>query len=141
MKYIVILLLFVSPGVSAQTIFGKWRTTDDRSGKEKSIVEIFQKGNKVYGKVVKIFPHPGEDADPICEECDASDDRYRKKIIGMEIIRDLVPVDDQHYGEGEVLDPEMGRVYRCKLWIENGDLLVRGYWGPFFRTQTWKRVN
>jgi uncharacterized protein (DUF2147 family) len=141
MKYIAVLLMFVSASVGAQSILGKWKTTDDKSGKEKSVIEIFQKSGKVFGKVVSIFPIKGEDPDPICSACDENDDRYNKKVIGMEILRDMEAVDGESYDEGEILDPELGRVYRCKLWLEDGDLMVRGYWGPFFRTQTWKRVN
>lgn len=141
MKYIAVLLMFVSTSVGAQSIFGKWQTTDEKSGKEKSVIEIFQKGGKTFGKVVQIFPAKGEDPDPICSECDESDDRYGKKVIGMEILRDMVAVDGGSYDEGEILDPEIGKVYRCKLWLEDGNLMVRGYWGPFFRTQTWKKVN
>ena len=63
----------------------------------------------------------------------------RKKIIGMEIIKDLVK-DSDEYGEGTILDPEVGKIYRCKIWVEGGSLMIRGYWGPFFRTQTWLKV-
>jgi uncharacterized protein (DUF2147 family) len=57
----------------------------------------------------------------------------------MEIIRDMKKDDDEYTG-GHILDPEVGKIYRCKLWIEEGTLKVRGYLGPFFRTQTWQRV-
>jgi uncharacterized protein (DUF2147 family) len=57
----------------------------------------------------------------------------------MEILQKMKKAGDE-YSEGNILDPENGKIYRCKLWLENGDLKVRGYWGPFFRTQTWKRV-
>ncbi|HEX5169320.1 MAG TPA: DUF2147 domain-containing protein [Cyclobacteriaceae bacterium] len=63
-----------------------------------------------------------------------------KKIIGMKILRDLIEADED-YLEGNILDPEVGKVYRCKIWLEEGDLKVRGYWGPFYRTQTWKKVS
>jgi uncharacterized protein (DUF2147 family) len=54
----------------------------------------------------------------------------------MEILRDLKKNGDE-YTDGNILDPEIGKVYRCKLWREGDTLKVRGYWGPFFRTQTW----
>jgi uncharacterized protein (DUF2147 family) len=62
------------------------------------------------------------------------------KVIGMEILQDLIKSGTEFTG-GHILDPENGKVYRCKLWIEEGVLKVRGYWGPFFRTQTWKRES
>lgn len=140
MRTLLILLLFITMTGYGQAIVGKWKTIDDASGKEKSIVEIFEKGDKVHGRIIKIFPEPGEDPDPVCDQCEENDPRFRKKIIGMEIITSMEP-ESGEYANGEILDPENGKVYRCKLWMEDGDLKVRGYWGPFYRTQTWKRTN
>lgn len=137
---LLIALTFVTILVNAQSkILGKWQSVDDKSGETRSIVEITERGTKIYGKIIKIFPKPTEDPDPVCKECSTSDDRYNKKILGMEIIRDMIKDDDEYTG-GHILDPEVGKVYRCKLWLENGTLKVRGYLGPFFRTQTWQRV-
>lgn len=137
---LLIALTFVTILVNAQgKILGKWQSVDDKSGEIRSIVEITERGTKIYGKIIKIFPKPTEDPDPVCKECSTSDDRYNKKILGMEIIRDMIKDDDEYTG-GHILDPEVGKVYRCKLWLENGTLKVRGYLGPFFRTQTWQRV-
>jgi uncharacterized protein (DUF2147 family) len=139
MKIPAILLLLLSTPVLSQSIVGKWTTIDDSSGEEKSVVEIFERGGKVFGRIVKIFVKTGEDPDPLCDKCPAEDSRYNKKIVGMEIIKDMVRSGDE-YTEGNILDPEVGKIYRCKLWIEDSELKVRGYWGPFYRTQSWKRV-
>lgn len=124
----------------AQTISGTWKTIDDKTGKQRSIVEIFERNGKVFGKIIKIFPTAGEEPDPVCEECPEDDARYKKKIIGMEIIKDMQKSGSE-YSDGNILDPEEGKVYKCKLWLEGNDLKVRGYWGPFYRTQTWTRTN
>jgi len=119
------------------SIIGRWKTVDE-SGEEKSIIEIFERNGQVYGKIVKIFT--AEDPDPVCDECPEDDPRYRKKIIGMEIIRNMQK-DTDEYSQGTILDPQEGKIYRCKLWTEGDRLKVRGYWGPFYRTQTWRRVR
>ncbi|HEY3404602.1 MAG TPA: DUF2147 domain-containing protein [Ohtaekwangia sp.] len=123
-----------------QSILGKWKTVDDNTGEEKSVIEIFERNGKIFGKILKIFPGKEDDPDPVCNECPEDDSRYKKKIIGMEIIQDMEASGDE-LTNGSILDPEEGKIYRCKLWIEGNDLKVRGYWGPFYRTQTWKRVN
>jgi uncharacterized protein (DUF2147 family) len=139
MKRILILfIVLISVSTNAQTVLGKWKTIDDETGEPKSIVEISERGGKVYGKIVKLFRKPNEDQDPVCDDCDPEDPRYKKKIIGMEIMKDLVKDDDEYSG-GEILDPNNGKVYRCKIWIEGKDLMLRGYIGPFYRTQTWIR--
>jgi len=135
-----LLLLLTLPGYSQGSLQGKWKTIDDNTGEARSIVEIFERGGKVFGKVVKIFPRPDRDPDPVCTKCSPEDARYNQKIVGMEIIRDLVRSGEEYSG-GDILDPENGKVYRSKLWLEGKELKVRGYWGPFYRTQTWHRAD
>lgn len=134
-------LILISTAASAQlSVIGKWKTIDDNTGKERSVVEIFEKGSKVQGKIIKLYREKGEDPDPVCDECDEEDDRYKKKIIGMEIIRDMLKVGAE-LAEGTIMDPDNGKVYRCKIWVEGNELKVRGYLGPFYRTQTWLPVK
>ena len=142
MRYFLLTILFINPPLPSwaqNTVTGKWKSVDDKSGDARSIVEITERGSKLYGRIVKIFPRPTEDPDPVCNDCSSEDDRYKKKILGMEIIRDMKKDDDKYTG-GHILDPEEGKVYRCKIWLEGENLKVRGYIGPFFRTQTWHRV-
>lgn len=127
-------------GYSQNTVIGKWKTIDDETSQPKSIVEITEKDGKVNGKIIKLFRGPGEDPDPVCDKCSQDDARHNKKVIGMEIIKGLSK-DNTDYSGGTILDPADGRVYRCKIWLNGNNLMVRGYWGPFFRTQTWIREN
>lgn len=127
-------------GYAQSSVLGKWVTIDDNTGEQRSVIELFEKNGKVHGKIVKIFPRPGKDPDPICNECPEDDSRYKKKIVGMEILQGMSK-DGDGYGDGSILDPESGKIYRCKIWIEDSNLMVRGYWGPFYRTQEWKRAN
>jgi len=130
-------VVFVS-NTYAQSIVGKWKTIDDETGKEKSIVEIYIKDGKAYGKIIKLFRTPDEDQDPICDLC--TDRRKDKKVLGMTIITEMVK-DDDEWDDGEILDPNNGKIYDCKLWVEDGKLQVRGYIAFFFRTQTWLKAD
>jgi len=122
--------------VSQESILGKWTTIDDHTGRERSVVEVFERDGQYFGKVVKMMPEPHEDPDPVCDLCDEDDDRYMQKVLGMEILKGLEKEEDE-FTSGEILDPEDGKVYRCKLWIEDGNLKLRGYIAFFYRTQTW----
>ena len=117
---------------------GRWRTLDDETGEEKSIVELYIQDGELYGKVVRILPRPGVPADPVCEKC--TDHRKDQKILGMVIIDGLQPKGDV-WQNGTILDPAKGKTYECKIWLEDGALKVRGYVGILFRTQTWQRVE
>lgn len=124
----------------SQSIIGKWKSIDDVSGKPRSIVEIYERSGRIYGKVLKVFPEPDEHPDPICEKCSGS--KKDQKIVGMEIITDMkFNANDQGYEGGQILDPESGSIYDCKLWISEGKLMVRGYLFWFYRTQTWLPAN
>lgn len=135
---LLVLCFGLSSAFAQQTIFGRWKTIDDNTGKPRSIVEITERSGKAYGRIVKLFREPDEEADPICDECAPADDRYNKKVIGMEFIRGLVR-DGDTWEDGTILDPENGKVYDCKLWVEDGKLMVRGYVAFFYRTQVWVR--
>lgn len=139
MKKALSLFLFISffiLSASAQRTspIGKWKTVDDNTGKVKSTVEIYEEGGKLFGKVLELFDP--EKPDPVCEECEEDDPRYMKPIVGMKLIRNMVKEDDKWEG-GDITDPENGKVYRCKIWVEEGKLQVRGYIAFLYRTQTW----
>lgn len=126
----------------ADDVLGKWNTIDDETGKKKSVVELYKDGDKLYGKIIKLFRSPDEDPDPVCDKCDKDDPRYNKKIEGMVILEGL-EWDDDEWDDGTIMDPKNGKVYSCKLWLKDGELQVRGYMGFSLigRSQTWKKVS
>lgn len=120
--------------LSAQDIAGRWVTIDDNTGKQRSVVEITVANGKATGRIVEIFDKAK--ADKTCDAC--TDDRKGKKVLGMDIIRNMVNNGDE-WEDGTIMDPDNGKIYDCKLWLEDGKLQVRGYVAFFFRTQTWIR--
>jgi uncharacterized protein (DUF2147 family) len=138
-QFVLVILLLLSCNLRLfSQITGKWTSIDDNSGQPRSVIEITERTGKFFGKVIKIYSKPGEDPDPICDKCGENDSRFNQKVIGMEIMKELVK-EGEEFTNGHILDPENGKVYRCKVWIEGKVLKVRGYWGPFFRTQTWRQ--
>ena len=134
----------LSAAAQATSPAGLWRTIDDSSKKDKSLVRIVETNGVYTGKVEKIVD-PDSPKDATCKEC--SDDRKDKPIVGMTIIRNVkASADDKGvFDGGDILDPNNGKVYRVKLkLIDNGSKLdVRGYIGtPMLgRTQTWVRAE
>lgn len=125
--------------VSAQSEAGVWKTVDDNTGKDKSHVEIYFKNGRMYGKIVKLIDKSGGE-NPLCTECKGL--RKNKPILGMEIVDGLSKRKSDWYLDKGILDPENGKWYDCKIWLENNNTLkVRGYIGVFYRTQTWYRVK
>jgi uncharacterized protein (DUF2147 family) len=116
---------------------GVWKTIDDKTGSPKALVRVFERNGELFGKI-----DAGLDGrkDRVCELC--KDERKNQPIVGMEIIRHMKKSGDEYAG-GEILDPDTGKVYRCKLRVEDAGkkLDVRGFLGFSLlgRTQTWVR--
>ena len=141
---IIAFLLFASAtSPTATSVIGEWKTIDDETGKAKSIVKLYKgTDGKLYGKILKLFKKPDEDQNPMCTECTGS--KKGKPVIGMIIVEGLEYDDGEWEGDDGILDPKNGKVYDCKIWVDEDDsdiLNVRGYIGFIYRTQTWHRVK
>jgi uncharacterized protein (DUF2147 family) len=139
---LLVLCLFASGLFSQNKFVGVWKTIDDETQKPKSLVEIYEEGGKLHGKIIKLFREPSEEQDPVCDNCDEDDPRYMEKVIGMVILQNLKKDSDTEWENGKILDPKNGKVYDCDISLEEADKLkVRGYIGFSLlgRTQYWMR--
>lgn len=138
-----LVLLMAGNSYAQMTPIGAWHSIDDKTGEAKAEIQIVEKDGVLTGRVTKSLRSDAA-AKKTCDEC--QDDRKGKEIIGMEIIRTvkLDPANELTWGNGgKILDPENGKEYTVKMMPkESGKkLVVRGYIGPFYRTQTWLRVQ
>jgi uncharacterized protein (DUF2147 family) len=121
---------------------GLWKTIDDDTKQEKSLVRIRESAGVFSGTIEKLLD-PTVKPDAVCEKC--SDERKDKPLIGLTILRNLRQnADDKAVWDGgDIVDPNNGKVYRSRLKpVEGGKKLeMRGYIGPFYRTQVWIRVE
>ena len=120
---------------------GLWRSVDDKTGESKAEIRIGESGGALQGRIEKTLRKDAK-PDAVCEEC--TDDRKGKPMAGLEIIRGGKKAEGKDVWEGgKILDPENGKEYRASFTpIDGGKKLeVRGYLGPFWRTQTWNRVQ
>jgi sterol desaturase/sphingolipid hydroxylase (fatty acid hydroxylase superfamily) len=118
---------------------GLWNTIDDTWNKVKSEVEIIEKNGELSGYIRRIFLLPHEGKDPVCIACEGK--LKNAKIVGMTILNKFKRNGDK-WEDGEILDPGNGKVYTASIWlVSNDEIRVRGFLGPFYRTQTWKRIR
>ncbi|PBI94513.1 hypothetical protein BSF41_02620 [Flavobacterium sp. ACN2] len=132
-------VFFFALTMQSQSVIGKWKTIDDETGEAKSIVEIYEKSGKIYGKVVDILRDSRKK--DVCVKCDGAE--KNKPILGMVIINGLKK-DGSEYNGGTILDPTSGKKYKCYVTLESADKLkLRGYVGISLmgRTQYWTRVK
>lgn len=135
----IISLLLLATCVSAQTVLGKWKTFDDKTGDAKSIVQITERDDKIYGKIIELLNPKMKDMK--CKDCPGND--KDKPVVGIEILKGLTK-NGNKYEDGKILDPSSGKIYKCTLQLDGKNTLkVRGYIGisAIGRTQTWQRVE
>ncbi len=144
MKKMLIAALLATAGAAyAQaTPVGLWKTIDDETKTEKSLVRISDTGGVLSGKIEKLLDPTKQDAK--CKDC--SDARKDQAINGMTIVEGVKKNADEIYWDGgTILDPNNGKTYKVRMTPKDGGktLDVRGYIGmPMLgRTQTWVRVE
>jgi uncharacterized protein (DUF2147 family) len=121
--------------LAADSPVGIWKTVDDKTGKVKSEVQLYEQSGKLFGKIIALADPTDDQGKPrTCTECKGAD--KDKPIVGLIIVKDLSLSKDRYKG-GTILDPEDGKVYKAELWMEGGKLKVRGYLSVFHKTQTW----
>ena len=123
-----------------QQIVGEWITVDDKTGEQLSVVKIFKATDGLYyGKIVELLVG---NQDEKCVACTGAD--KDKPVVGLIIIRGFQEKDGKLVSgdKGRVLDPDNGKFYYGKIWLEEGKLILRGSLdkkGIFGRSQTWIR--
>lgn len=124
-------------GVAGSPV-GLWEIYHGYFNKVSAIVEVQINSGKLSAKIVDTFLMPDEGPNAICLSC--PDSLKNQPIAGLNILSELTQKEDRWEG-GRIFDPGNGKTYRCAIWLESKDRLkVRGYLGPFYRTQVWHRM-
>ncbi|WP_218599385.1 DUF2147 domain-containing protein [Polaribacter sp. NJDZ03] len=131
-------LIITSFTMSSQTIFGKWNSKNDETGKVDSVVEIYEKDGKAFAKIIDIKNPDRKTA--VCSLCEGVN--KDKPILGLNILSGLQKDGDEWSG-GTILDPRNGKVYKSYVeLVKPNKLKVRGYIGLslFGKTTYWERA-
>ena len=129
----------VIASAQSESPIGTWKTFDDRTGRPRSIVQITEQDGALTGKVIQVLESP-DGPHPLCKPCQG--ERKDQPVEGMTILWGAKRR-GVSWGDGEILDPENGKIYRVVLTpVDGGEQLdVRGYIGVRLigRTQVWRR--
>lgn len=136
-----VLMLAAAPLAFAQaTPAGLWKTIDDETKQEKSHVRIVEAAGVLTGRIERITDPTKQDSK--CEKCEGA--RKDQKVLGMTIIEGVKrDGGHDHWDGGTIPDPNNGKTYKVRLTPKDGGktMEVRGFIGPFYRNQTWVRVE
>ena len=95
-----IILSFSLNSFSQGTIVGKWQHKDD------NIIEIYKYGDRYYGKFVWVKDH--------------SDWKDKLLVSGA-----VYKTENNAYEGGAIIDPDNGKVYDLKMWVEGDNNILR----------------
>jgi uncharacterized protein (DUF2147 family) len=122
----------------ASSPVGIWKTVDDKTGKPRSLVRVYESEGKLFARIEQSLV-PGDEA-RTCTKCPG--ERKDQPLMGLEFMRGMTFADGAYRG-GDILDPDSGSIYRCTFRLVDGGtrLRVRGFLGVslFGRSQTWER--
>ncbi len=133
-------VIFVSASSidASKEILGVWET----KGEEPSRIEIFQKGDKFYGKIIWLA-NPLTDGAPKKDIHNPDKKLQQRPIMGLELLKNFkFNASDNIWEDGTIYDPMSGNTYKCYIRRQGNTLKVRGYIGISLigRTEIWTKV-
>jgi uncharacterized protein (DUF2147 family) len=134
-------LFSASAVMAADDVTGLWKGIDENTGETTMVTCIYEYQGNVFGRLVVTYEDGvlknymgGPDLD-VADKW-VGDPTY----IGLDFIWEMEDRGDK-WKKGNICDPEQGKVYSSEMWIEDGNLVVRGKIGPFGRNQVWLPVS
>ncbi|GHV81086.1 hypothetical protein AGMMS49944_28770 [Spirochaetia bacterium] len=136
----------------ADPVEGFWISVDDKTGKATAGWEIYRQNGKLYGRILSIADYPQDAKALYCKES------YRDfplpgkvnqlPVIGTPWLFGLSPDEPGKWSGGQVIDPQNGNMYKCKITYRRADgkrlktdaLEMRGEIGlGIGRSQFWQK--
>lgn len=147
MRTILLLLILCATALTATAqrpkVEGRWLIPDEKTGAPKSYIDVYtDQGGFTYAKVGEILLDiPGKEH-LRCVHCKG--EKKDAPMLGLVIVERMRLGDKGRLEGGTILDPDNGKVFDCRMWLDPADsnvLLVRGYWGLLYKTLRLTRVG
>lgn len=138
------MLFALSAHAWAGEMAGVWQEYDDKTGKVEALIRIEQLPDGTYeGKIIRLMADVVGKEHMVCGNCQGS--LHNQPLLGMRILFGMKRTDSLTFEGGEILDPDEGKVYRCRMRLsaDGKTLEVTGYIGIswFGQSETWKRAD
>ena len=137
---IVVSVLLFSAGnllaVSPDAVLGEWLTSKEKDAAQ---ITIYKCDNKFCGKISWT-----KNADSLDKE-NPDAEKKKRKLLGLDMVFGFTfDADDDRWEDGFIYNPNDGKTYDCRMWLEGADVLqVKGTVGPKWmgigKTTTWFR--
>ncbi|MDR3146562.1 MAG: DUF2147 domain-containing protein [Treponema sp.] len=146
------LVLLAGLRLAADPVEGYWVSVDDKTGKVTAGWEIYQSGGKLFGKVLSVAGYPQDVKADKCKDSYAgfpvSGKVNQLPVAGTPWIFGLTMDKPGQWSGGNVVDPDTGNMYKCKINYRPADgnrfkvdtLEMRGEIGlGIGRSQYWRK--
>lgn len=126
---------------AADDIKGLWKIIDDKSGKPKAFVFLYEYSGKIYGRMMATIDiNTGLVDDTLDQQKNKAEALFgAPPYCGLDFVYELE--DKGKSWKGTIIDPEDGGEYNCTVTREGSKLTVRGSLkGPLSfigRNQSW----
>jgi len=140
------IVLFLVPAAfitAADDVTGLWQSIDDETGEPSSISMLYMYRGELYGRILITYDeeNPGVVRGTYMNPVERAELLVgNPPYAGLDFIWGLSDRGNK-WGRGKILDPRKGKIYSSQVWLENGDLILRGKIGPIGRNQTWVRAR
>ncbi len=117
---------------------GVWEANKEKGGKEGSLVLIYPHENMYYGQIIATYDDLSQG---VKETINDKNLQIAPGVVGDQPYCgiNMVWVDNSTY-EGYIVDPEQGKKYHASMKVEDGVLILRGKFGPFFSDRPWPKA-
>jgi uncharacterized protein (DUF2147 family) len=140
MKKTLCLLAICSQLLGSDDIVGFWKSLNDTTGMIQCVVAVYPFEGKYYGRIISTYNAEGKMKDSIYHpESRAPGVAGNPPYCGLDLIWNL-----EDFGavyKGKIIDPEKGNIYNSEVWIDAGNLIIRGKLLFFGRSTTWYPVS
>jgi uncharacterized protein (DUF2147 family) len=133
--FLICMMTFCST-VLGDKIAGVWKSMNDDTGKPNCYVAVYPYQGKYYGRIIATCNDDGVIDDTIyAPKGRAPGVVGNPYYAGLDLIWDLTDRGERY--KGKIVDPEKGSIYNAEVWVEEGNLIVRGELLFFGRNVTW----
>jgi hypothetical protein len=126
-------------------ITGLWYSTDDKSSDIRCLVAIYPYQGLFYGRILETYDEQGNVNDTILEQKSTAPGVLgNPPYCGLDFIYNVkentVTKDGITKYKGKIMDPEKGKDYTVRIWLDGEDLIVRGELWIFGKNIRWYRA-
>ena len=137
---LIIFVMLVIPSIAESSVAGYWKSVDEQTNETSAYWKLEVIDDNLFGYLVN---YPGMEPGHVCTSCKGKLKEFFEKPIKGTAWINLSQNDKGVWRDGYIINssPDVGKKYKAEIWLENGNLKMRGYVGFIYRTQTWLRVD